>query len=269
MGVRAALAEDATALGRVLVESWLSAHRGQVPDAAWHERAERRSCRSRRSLPCTSPPLATARESGPRSSRLARGSSRTSSPGFAAPCSRPTTPPDREVGGFTKRPVHVPSSRPAVIPVHGTASCGVWGVGVDGLIPYGRGQRASGPARRLPAPGWRPRALAVRDSLGRGRAGRSPQGLRNSSPSAVTSTVGGMCYDLRGDVSGPLDVESWLCQEAGAANREAACSSERTGPNHRRALETSSRRPGPCTGGSTLAVRPGNEGESLDWPART
>lgn len=40
MRVRAARAGDAPALGRVMVESWLAAHRGQVPDPAWHERAE-------------------------------------------------------------------------------------------------------------------------------------------------------------------------------------------------------------------------------------
>ena len=40
MRIRAARAEDAPALGRVMVESWLTAHRGQVPDPAWQERAE-------------------------------------------------------------------------------------------------------------------------------------------------------------------------------------------------------------------------------------
>lgn len=39
MRIRAAQTEDAAALGRVMVEAWLAAHRGQVPDAAWHERA--------------------------------------------------------------------------------------------------------------------------------------------------------------------------------------------------------------------------------------
>lgn len=39
MRTRAATHEDAAALGHLMVESWLSAHRGQVPDAAWQKRA--------------------------------------------------------------------------------------------------------------------------------------------------------------------------------------------------------------------------------------
>ena len=38
MRIRAAQVEDAPALGRVMVTSWLSAHRGQMPDAAWQKR---------------------------------------------------------------------------------------------------------------------------------------------------------------------------------------------------------------------------------------
>ncbi len=38
MKIRRAVPDDAPALGRVMVESWLTAHRGQVPDAAWHKR---------------------------------------------------------------------------------------------------------------------------------------------------------------------------------------------------------------------------------------
>ena len=38
--VRAAELRDAPALGRVMVESWLAAHRGQVPEAAWQKRVE-------------------------------------------------------------------------------------------------------------------------------------------------------------------------------------------------------------------------------------
>ena len=38
--VRAAVLDDAPALGRVMVEAWLSAHRGQVPDLAWQRRVE-------------------------------------------------------------------------------------------------------------------------------------------------------------------------------------------------------------------------------------
>lgn len=37
--IGAATAEDAPALGRLMVESWLSAHRDQVPEEAWRERA--------------------------------------------------------------------------------------------------------------------------------------------------------------------------------------------------------------------------------------
>lgn len=40
MRTRAARAEDAPVLGDLMVDSWLSAHRGQVPDAAWQKRAE-------------------------------------------------------------------------------------------------------------------------------------------------------------------------------------------------------------------------------------
>jgi ribosomal protein S18 acetylase RimI-like enzyme len=36
--VRAAMAGDAPAMGRVMVSSWLSAHRGQMPDEAWQKR---------------------------------------------------------------------------------------------------------------------------------------------------------------------------------------------------------------------------------------
>lgn len=35
MHTRGALPEDAPALGHLMVESWLTAHRGQVPDAVW------------------------------------------------------------------------------------------------------------------------------------------------------------------------------------------------------------------------------------------
>ena len=38
MRIRAAAAEDAPSLGCVMVESWLSAHRGQIPEAAWQRR---------------------------------------------------------------------------------------------------------------------------------------------------------------------------------------------------------------------------------------
>ncbi|MCW2737468.1 hypothetical protein [Nocardioides sp.] len=38
--------------------------------------------------------------------------------------------------------------------------------------------------------------------------------------------AGGGYWDLRGDVSGPLDVESWLGEDAGAAIRACA---EKTG----------------------------------------
>ena len=38
MKVRAAVPDDSPDMGRVMVEAWLTAHRGQVPDAAWHKR---------------------------------------------------------------------------------------------------------------------------------------------------------------------------------------------------------------------------------------
>lgn len=40
MKVRAAVLEDAPVLGRVMVEAWLSAHRGQMPDLAWRKRVD-------------------------------------------------------------------------------------------------------------------------------------------------------------------------------------------------------------------------------------
>jgi ribosomal protein S18 acetylase RimI-like enzyme len=40
MKVRAAELNDAPALGCVQVEAWLSAHRGQMPDAAWQKRVD-------------------------------------------------------------------------------------------------------------------------------------------------------------------------------------------------------------------------------------
>jgi ribosomal protein S18 acetylase RimI-like enzyme len=40
MRVRAAVVEDAPAMGRVMVDSFLSAHRGQMPDAAWQKRVD-------------------------------------------------------------------------------------------------------------------------------------------------------------------------------------------------------------------------------------
>jgi ribosomal protein S18 acetylase RimI-like enzyme len=40
MEIRSARPEDAPALGRVMVEAWLSAHHGQVPEAAWQKRVE-------------------------------------------------------------------------------------------------------------------------------------------------------------------------------------------------------------------------------------
>jgi GNAT superfamily N-acetyltransferase len=40
MRVRAAVLEDAPAMGRVMVDSFLSAHRNQIPEAAWRKRAE-------------------------------------------------------------------------------------------------------------------------------------------------------------------------------------------------------------------------------------
>ncbi len=38
MRIRPGTPDDAPGLGRVMVESWLSAHRGQVPEAAWRKR---------------------------------------------------------------------------------------------------------------------------------------------------------------------------------------------------------------------------------------
>ena len=38
MRIRAAVGDDAPALGRVMVMSWLAAHHGQIPDAAWEKR---------------------------------------------------------------------------------------------------------------------------------------------------------------------------------------------------------------------------------------
>ena len=40
MRIRAAVVDDAPAMGRVMVDSWLSAHRGQIPDAAWQKRVD-------------------------------------------------------------------------------------------------------------------------------------------------------------------------------------------------------------------------------------
>jgi ribosomal protein S18 acetylase RimI-like enzyme len=40
MKIRAAAVGDAPAMGRVMVESWLTAHRGQMPDAAWQKRVD-------------------------------------------------------------------------------------------------------------------------------------------------------------------------------------------------------------------------------------
>ena len=40
MRIRAAAVDDAPAMGRVMVEAWLSAHRGQMPDTLWHKRVE-------------------------------------------------------------------------------------------------------------------------------------------------------------------------------------------------------------------------------------
>lgn len=39
MKIRVAVLEDAPAMGRVMVDSFLWAHRGQMPDAAWQKRA--------------------------------------------------------------------------------------------------------------------------------------------------------------------------------------------------------------------------------------
>jgi ribosomal protein S18 acetylase RimI-like enzyme len=40
MTVRPAVLEDAPAMGRVMVDSWLSAHQGQMPADAWRKRVE-------------------------------------------------------------------------------------------------------------------------------------------------------------------------------------------------------------------------------------
>ena len=40
MKIRAAVVDDAPAMGRVMVEAWLSAHRGQMPDTAWQKRVD-------------------------------------------------------------------------------------------------------------------------------------------------------------------------------------------------------------------------------------
>ena len=40
MRVRPAAPEDAPAMGRVMVEAWLSAHRGQMPHALWQKRVD-------------------------------------------------------------------------------------------------------------------------------------------------------------------------------------------------------------------------------------
>ena len=40
MRIRSAVVDDAPAMGRVMVESFLSAHRGQLPEAAWQKRVE-------------------------------------------------------------------------------------------------------------------------------------------------------------------------------------------------------------------------------------
>jgi ribosomal protein S18 acetylase RimI-like enzyme len=40
MRIRAAAVDDAPAMGRVMVEAFLSAHRGQMPDALWQKRVE-------------------------------------------------------------------------------------------------------------------------------------------------------------------------------------------------------------------------------------
>ena len=40
MRIRDAVIEDAPAMGRVMVRAWLSAHRGQMPDAAWQKRVD-------------------------------------------------------------------------------------------------------------------------------------------------------------------------------------------------------------------------------------
>jgi GNAT superfamily N-acetyltransferase len=38
--VRAAVVDDAAAMGRVMVRAWLSAHRGQMPHSAWQKRVD-------------------------------------------------------------------------------------------------------------------------------------------------------------------------------------------------------------------------------------
>lgn len=38
--VRAAVLDDAPAMGHVMVETWLRAHRGQMPDSAWQKRVD-------------------------------------------------------------------------------------------------------------------------------------------------------------------------------------------------------------------------------------
>lgn len=40
MKVRPAVAGDAAAMGLVMVEAWLSAHRGQMPETAWQKRVD-------------------------------------------------------------------------------------------------------------------------------------------------------------------------------------------------------------------------------------
>jgi len=40
MKVRSAVLKDAPAMGRVMVEAWLAAHRGQMPDSAWQKRVD-------------------------------------------------------------------------------------------------------------------------------------------------------------------------------------------------------------------------------------
>ncbi len=40
MKIRDAVLEDAPAMGRVTVETWLSTHHGQMPDSAWEKRLE-------------------------------------------------------------------------------------------------------------------------------------------------------------------------------------------------------------------------------------
>jgi GNAT superfamily N-acetyltransferase len=40
MKVRAAAVDDAPGMGRVMVKSWLAAHRGQMPDAVWQKRVD-------------------------------------------------------------------------------------------------------------------------------------------------------------------------------------------------------------------------------------